>query len=258
MSSQAAFEKGVTYTSCLIAVDEDASGAVTIGGSAQFIAGCGIAALSDADEAISVNGSPTIDAGWLIAAGGIDDWFKTNTNDTVLENQDGLTDPFEDLSPPTNDTPRSATCPKGKTTTTTTTSYIADKIVTRTQISYGYYKKSGNSYAATTYTGSYKKTNSDASATQTNVTLAALPSSSVVVTGPTASDYDWIDGSGNAKIYQRSTTTTTVTYTNAREVTERWSIETDPVPAGALVLQPGTYCQPGRSSAMSSSPVVFT
>jgi Flp pilus assembly protein TadG len=76
VSSQAAFEKGETYTSCLIAVDPDASGAVTIGGSAQFIAGCGIAALSDADEAITVNGSPTIDAGWLIAAGGIDEWFR--------------------------------------------------------------------------------------------------------------------------------------------------------------------------------------
>ena len=240
--SQAAFEKGVTYTSCLIAVDEDASGAVTIGGSAQFIAGCGIAALSDAAEAISVDGNPTIDAGWLIAAGGIDEWFKNNTDDKVLENQTGLVDPFKDLVPPTNNTPRSATCPKGKTTTTpSTTTYVADKITTRTQITYVYYKKSGNSYSTITYNGSFKKTNVDTTATQTNVTLASLPSSNTVVTGPTKSDYDWIDGSGNSKVYQQSTTTTTVTYTNPHAVTTEGTTTTDPAPAGALVLLPGTY-----------------
>jgi len=242
VSSQAAFERGQTYTSCLIAVDDDASGAITIGGSAQFIAGCGIAALSNAAEAITVNGSPTIDAGYLIAAGGIDDWFKTNTDDTVLENQDGLVDPFKDLTPPTNNTPRSATCPKGKTTTTPdTTTYVADKIVTRTQITYQYYKKSGNTYNVTPYTGSYKKANVDTSATQTNVTLSALPASSSIVTGPTNSSYSWIDGTGNSnKIYERSTTTTTVTYTNAHAVVTPGSSTTE-APAGALVLQPGTY-----------------
>ena len=240
--SQAAFEKGVTYTSCLIAVDEDASGAVTIGGSAQFIAGCGIAALSNAAQAITVDGSPTIDAGWLIAAGGIDEWFKNNTDDTVLENQEGLVDPFKDLTPPTNNTPRSATCPKGKTTTTPiTTTYVADQIVTRTQITYGYYKKSGNNYVATAYSGSYKKANSDVSTTQTNVTLSALPPSNTDVNGPSNSGYQWVDGSGGNKIYQRSTTTITTTYTNPHAVTSGGETTTDPVPAGALVLQPGTY-----------------
>jgi Flp pilus assembly protein TadG len=242
VSSQAAFEKGATYTACLIAVDEDASGAITIGGSAQFIAGCGIAALSDSATAITVNGNPTIDAGYLISAGGIDDWFNTNTNDTVLENQTGLVDPFKDLVPPTNTTPRTGTCPKGKTTTTpSTTTYTADAVATRTQITYGYYKKTGNNYTTVTYNGSYKKTNVDTTATQTGVTLSALPSSNTVVTGPTASDYDWIDGSGNNKIYQRSTTTTTVTYTNPHAVTTGGTTTTDPAPAGALVLQPGTY-----------------
>jgi len=49
-------------------------------------------------------------------------------DDTVLENQTGLVDPFASLTPPTNDTPRTAECPKGKTTTT----YIADSVTTRT------------------------------------------------------------------------------------------------------------------------------
>jgi hypothetical protein len=228
--SQAAFEKGVTYTSCLIAVDEDASGAVTIGGSAQFIAGCGIAALSDADEAITVDGSPTIDAGWLISAGGIDDWFKQNTDDTVLENQTGLVDPFASLTPPTNDTPRTAECPKGKTTTT----YIADSVTTRTQITYTYWKKTGNSYVANNYTGTYKKTNSDTTTTANNVVLTAMPANNTVVTGPTDSGYDWIDGSGGNKIYQKSRTTVTTTYVNPH-------VNTSTEAGGALVLLPGTY-----------------
>jgi Flp pilus assembly protein TadG len=230
VSSQAAFERGVTYTSCLIAVDEDASGAVTIGGSAQFIAGCGIAALSNAEEAISVDGNPTIDAGWLIAAGGIDEWFRTNSNDTVLENQTGLTDPFADLVPPTNDTPRSGTCPKGKTTTT----YTADQVTTRTQITYSYYKKSGNNYTTNGYAGTYKKPNSDTTVSETNVALSTLPASNTVVTGPTESGYEWIDGSGGSKIYQKSVTTVTKTYVNPHANTSAEA-------TSALVLQPGTY-----------------
>ncbi len=228
--SQAAFEKGVTYSSCLIAVDPDATGAVTIGGSAKFIAGCGIAALSDADEAISVDGSPTIQAGWLISAGGIDEWFKTNTTDTILENQDGLVDPFAGLTPPDNPTPQSATCPKGKTTTT----YIADQVTIRTQISYSYYKKSGNSYTAASYTGQYKKANSDSTTTEYNVILTAMPASNTVVTGPTESGYSWIDGSGGNKIYQKSSKTETRTYVNPH-------VNTSTEVGGALVLQPGTY-----------------
>lgn len=231
VSAQAAFEEGVEYTSCLVAVDPDAEGAVTIGGSAQFIAGCGIAALSDDPEAIKVNGSPTIEAGWLISAGGIDDWFDTNTDDQVLENQDGLTDPFADLVPPTNTTPRTYSCPKGKTTT----SYIADSVTTRTQMSYAYFKKSGNTYSPHNYNGAQKKTNSDTTTTQTNVTLAALPASATSTVGPTVSDYEWIDGQGNSnKVYERTTTTVTTTYVNARANTESEA-------TSAAVLSPGTY-----------------
>jgi Flp pilus assembly protein TadG len=230
VSSQAAFEKGVTYTSCLIAVDPDATGAVTIGGSAQFIAGCGIAALSNAEEAISVDGSPTIEAGWLIAAGGIDEWFKTNTTDTILENQDGLVDPFAGLTPPDNPTPQSATCPKGKTTTT----YVADQVTVRTQITYNYYKKNGNSYTAVSYTGTYKKSNVDSTTTEYNVVMTSMPASNTVVTGPTDSSYAWVDGSGGNKIYQKSTTTQTKTYVNPH-------VNTTTEVGGALVLQPGTY-----------------
>lgn len=44
--AQAKFEDGTTYTSCLVAVDEEADGAITIGGSTVLTAECGLAALS--------------------------------------------------------------------------------------------------------------------------------------------------------------------------------------------------------------------
>ncbi len=190
VSAQAAFEEGVTFTSCLVAVDEDASGAVTIGGSAEFIAGCGIAALSNAAEAITVNGNPTIEAGWLVTAGGVDDWFNdpNNSNDTVLENMDGLVDPFADLEPPSpaqSQVEREYVCPDGDTQT----AYIADSVTTRTQITYTYWRKTGNTYHSLAYTGSKKKDNVDNTVTETDVTLASLPAdpNGTFGTGPTDS-----------------------------------------------------------------------
>lgn len=242
VKSQASFEKGRNFTSCLIAVDEDATGAVTIGGNAKFIAGCGIAALSDADEAISVDGNPTIDAGWLVTKGGVDDWFKdpNNSTDQILERQEGLFDPFgcegegACITPPDNPTKRVYTCPKGKTTTT----FIADQVVTRTQITYTYWKKTGNSYNTYNYAGSYKHANVDNTVTQTNVTIDHLPTVNPEVTGPSDSDYVWIDGSGGNKVYEKANTKVTKTYTNARASTEAEQ-------GGAAILEPGTYTDLG-------------
>jgi Flp pilus assembly protein TadG len=98
--AQASYQEGVTFTSCLIATDEDDDGAITIGGNSVLTAGCGMAALSDSEQAITVDGNPEIDAGWILAKGGIDDWLKTNTDDEIHEYMEGLYDPFEDLSPP--------------------------------------------------------------------------------------------------------------------------------------------------------------
>lgn len=98
--AQAAYEEGATFTSCLIAVDEDDDGAVTIGGTSVLTAGCGIAALSDSDQSIIINGTPEIDAGWVLSRGGIDDWFDTHTDDEVHEYLEGLFDPFAKLTPP--------------------------------------------------------------------------------------------------------------------------------------------------------------
>jgi hypothetical protein len=126
VSAQASFTESASYTACLVATDEDDEGAITIGGSATVQMNCGLAALSSSEEAIRVNGSggaegnddeTNISVGVVLSAGGIDDWFRENTDDSVLENISGLTDPFEGIDPPDNPTTRSYAC----TTTTTST-----------------------------------------------------------------------------------------------------------------------------------------
>ncbi|MCT2557997.1 pilus assembly protein [Tsuneonella sp. YG55] len=118
--AQASFKEGASFTSCLTAVSEDAEGAINIGGNSVLTAACGMAALSKSDRAITVSGNPTIDAGWILAAGGIDDWFRTNTDDIIMERLEGLYDPFKALSPPNpaeTQVTRTYSCVKGKTTT---------------------------------------------------------------------------------------------------------------------------------------------
>lgn len=110
VTSQAQFEEGGTYTSCVIATDADDDGAITLAGNVSITAGCGLAALSNSDTAIVVNGQPTIDIGYVLAAGGIDDWLDQNGANTVLENQTGLFDPYENLTPPDNSSPQSYNC----------------------------------------------------------------------------------------------------------------------------------------------------
>jgi Flp pilus assembly protein TadG len=128
VSAQASFTEAATYTSCLVATDEDEEGAITIGGSATVQMNCGIAALSDSEEAIQIHGNggaggdgeADISVGVVLAAGGIDDWFRENTDDTVLENLSGLTDPFAEIDPPDNPTTRDYRCTTSTTTTTVT------------------------------------------------------------------------------------------------------------------------------------------
>lgn len=123
VSAQASFAKGATYTSCLIATNPTADGAITIGGSAVLKSGCGMAALSNSTDSIRVSGNPTIDVNYLMSAGGIDDWFNTNSDDAVKEYMTTLSDPFINLTPPNNtSSPTPYNCVRSGNTTTATLS----------------------------------------------------------------------------------------------------------------------------------------
>jgi Flp pilus assembly protein TadG len=237
--AQASFTEGRTFNSCLVALEDgDVDGAATIGGNAVLTAGCGLMSLSTGDESISVNGNPDVDLGFIVSAGGIDDWLEQNTDDEIIENQEGLYDPYgpegKDVDPPY---PPEAqvqrgdfTCPKGKTTTTIT----ADAVTTHKVVTYTYYKKSGNNYNVFAYTGANKKANEDTTQTSYNVTLTSYPASNPETIGPTASGYTVVSGSGSNRVYEQSVTTTTKTYTNVQTI----ATTTD---GGAGTIPPGTY-----------------
>ena len=141
VSAQAAFEKKSTFTACLIAVDPSTKGAITFAGNAYVVARCGVAALSNNADAIVKNGQGTFNVGYLVAAGGIDDnLVGTFTNNGTsytnvgYENQQGLVDPFKELTPPDNATPRTYACSSTTTYTAfyTNTTLIEDWTYTAT------------------------------------------------------------------------------------------------------------------------------
>lgn len=212
--AQAAYTEGATYTSCLIAIDEDDSGAITIGGTSVITAGCGMAALSNSPTSVVVNGDPDINAGWVLSRGGIDDWFNGTDNNKVFEYMEGLQDPYASLTPPNppeSQIARTYTCVKGKST------------------KYAYV----GSTATTTYT--YWKGADYNTAVQTNYNRAKQPVSlttppsytivtSEVVDGQvTTTTIKWTNannGNNANTVWEKATTVTTTTYSGTNTVTE--------------------------------------
>jgi hypothetical protein len=223
--AQAVFEEGNTFTSCLIAVDEDADGAITIGGSSVLTASCGLAALSTSDTAITVNGSPTVDAGWILAAGGIDQWLRDNTDDTILEHMSGLYDPFEHLSPPNpteTQIARNYACVHGRTTSTA--NQTSDVTTT-----YSYWKGAdpiNNPNAMTLQNMNNRSPNTHTNAT-TYVTVDGVPTDGTTTT----TTWTKLSGQNANTIWEKKVVVTGTSYAGVVTTT----------PPDAASVQPGTY-----------------
>jgi len=205
--AQASFEEGVTFTSCLIAIDDDDYGAITIGGNSVLTASCGMAALSTDETAITVNGNPTVDAGWIIAAGGIDEWLKLNTDDIILEYMDGLYDPFEDLDPPEpaeSQINRVYSCADQADTTT------AD-ITTLVEVSYSYWQGSSEKKNVG---WANEDPNENHTTSHTDYDQIVQPGTQNGTSTSTSVEWRRIGGSGSDKRFERKETTTTVTHAN--------------------------------------------
>ncbi|MFM5953925.1 MAG: pilus assembly protein TadG-related protein [Novosphingobium sp.] len=215
--AQASFTDGATYTACLIATDQDDSGAITIGGNATLTAQCGMAALSNSPTSIIINGNPTVDPGWVVSAGGIDDWLTTHTDAEIHEYMSGLSDPFAALTTPTPspNPAQSYNCVPGTTTTT------GDKR-TKTDTMYSYWKGSNSTNAVQlpTYVGTGILP--DVAGTWSTWTVnTILPTNSVngVTTSDSAPSYTQIGGSGSNKIYRKMVYRTATEYANATTTT---------------------------------------
>lgn len=202
--SQAAYTEGKTFTSCLIAVDEDDSGAITIGGASVMTAGCGIAALSNSPSSIIVNGNPQINAGWVLSRGGIDDWFNAHTQDEIHEYMEGLKDPFSSLSPPNpveSQTARTYTCVKGNKTTR---AWVGTEATT----TYTYWK--GADYNTATQTN-YNKQKNPTTKTVSSVYTIVQNETVDGVTTTTTIVWTAVNGSSNNTIWEKATTVTKTT-----------------------------------------------
>ena len=105
--SQAKFQAGKNYSACLIAVGKTGT-TFTVGGNANVVARCGLAALSCSDDALTISGSATVVTDSIATCGTA---TVPPINQAVLtEHVSGLKDIYEDLAPPTNNTPKTYNC----------------------------------------------------------------------------------------------------------------------------------------------------
>jgi Flp pilus assembly protein TadG len=237
VSAKAAFTSGATYTTCLLAIHPTAAQAFKFGGSVSGSSNCGAGSLStDPAAAMKEVGNTSVPLGSLVSAGGIDDGFENNLGSTgsIHENETGLGDPYGSLAtPPMNtSTNQTYTCPTG---TSGTSAYTTADVTVRTERSYAYYTKSGNTYTpAPTYSGTYKREYTDGApgVTTQDVTVTSTTPTTV---GPNTSDYvKW--GSGSTVIYEKETTTVYTTYSDIQPHEGSGGVA-----GGPATPQPGIY-----------------
>lgn len=221
VNAQAIWETVAEWKACLLALDRTHSRGIWFNGGPTVNAACGVGALSNNNRAIEISGnSGTYDVGWVVTSGKVVDPHDGFANATVTENVDSLYDPFDELTPPDNPTPRSLACGSSSVT------YTADQTTTET-ITYSYYR-GRNRNSATPY-GSY----SDAEPSTSSTTVAmgqTYTSQPVDETSTSSSGLYQVAGSGPDKIFEEAITETTITYTN---------VTASGGSTGAM--QPGTY-----------------
>lgn len=213
--AHASFTDGKKITACLIATDEDDSGAITIGGSTILTAACGLAALSTSDSAVIVNGNPTLDPGWVYSAGGIDDWLSQHTDSEIHEYVKGLYDPFASLNAPVPRPNESRTYNCVSATVTTT----GDRR-TRVDTLYTYWKGSNaDSAVPITYSGSGYLPDLSGEWTDwsVGVTLPTNTTSGLTVTDGTPT-WTSLSGSGQNRIWRKRVYRTHTEIANAATV----------------------------------------
>ncbi|MFM5885887.1 MAG: pilus assembly protein TadG-related protein [Novosphingobium sp.] len=221
--AQATYAQGRSFTSCLIAVDPHTRGAIVIGGNAYVVAGCGAAALSDDPDSVIKNGGAVFQVGWIVSEGGIDDDFNDGHTE-IWENQSNLSDPFANLTPPTNNTPRSLTCSSGGN------KYVATISLVTSIYSQAMSSTNGNSYKTD---GSKVLQSQGTDTREMEVSQNAAVGQKIIDDNSTQMGTVTTTTSGNKTTYSR---TDIITY----EVGTITAIVQKSVNSGAYP-QPGTY-----------------
>ncbi|MBC7158429.1 MAG: hypothetical protein H5U21_00045 [Porphyrobacter sp.] len=220
VEARAIYEPGTTYRPCLMALDPHAADAMLFNGNVTVVATCGVGALSDHESSVTkLGGSGVVDVTFVVTKGNIDDQHNHFDTEEVIVHSDDLADPYDELTPPTNATPRTLTCPASNN------KYTADETVT-IRAEYSYFKGK-NKNSLTPYAYSDPKPTTTTNTVTTGKTFNSQPANSQSTAKPT---YAPVPGSGNDGVWESETLTTTTSYANI--------VAPGSGPAAAL---PGTY-----------------
>ena len=251
-----------TLTACMIALDPDAEGAFTIGGSASGTVGCGGAALSNHPQAaIQENGNPSATFGSLVAGGGIEISLLNNVGGDRTRLKDhtvGMTNPFGTIPQPIGSgVTQTYSCPTATAGAPAVTTYTASQLL-RTVVTYAYTKGStAKSATTTTYTsGPGYMANSDNNpgvTTSVSNTSTAYTAGGPVKSNPAAGTAVAISGSGGSTIWRTPTTTTYTTISNVGSSTKAGTPAND----GIARPQPGTYTDIKIACTTNFQPGIF-
>ncbi|WP_379546724.1 pilus assembly protein TadG-related protein [Qipengyuania sp. DSG2-2] len=247
--AQAAVVPGEDFFTCMLAVDPSASGAFELGGNTSGNAPCGFGAISNSGTAMVKNGNPSAWAGQLISNGGIEDGYDANGE--IFDNVGSLSDPFAGITPPSDTTSRTYSCP----TATGGSSTATATVTTVTYYDYQYYI--GKNPSQATYDAGYAGPNSDytTSAGPVTETVAVGTTNGASTTQSPSSfnkkDLNLVGGSGNKKVYEWLQQTITKTYSNVTTTTTGGS-------DGIARPEPGTYGDINIACTTEFQPGVYT
>ena len=201
----AIFEPGQVFNPCMLALDPTAAEALFLNGTVNVTATCGVGAISNSSSAVTkVGESGNVDVGFVITGGEIVDEHGHFDEETTVENSRDVSDPYDDLTPPDNPTPRSLSCANGPDD-----AYTADESVLIETI-YAYFKGKNKNQLTEISWPDGRSADSSSSFTD-DKEFGSLPVNSITVDDPVFTE---ISGGGNDKIWESATTTTTKTYSD--------------------------------------------
>ncbi len=223
--SQAIWESEAAFNPCILAVKKSGSRGLWFNGGPIVNAPCGGGAVSPDNGAVTISGnSGTYDLGFVVTAGTVVDQHDGFANATVIENSEGVFDPFEDLTPPEGTgIARTLSCAGSSNP------WTADETQTEV-VTFNYYQGRNAQQAerdgTIDYSGGAGTPTSTTTQTFVGQTYSSEPTPDVqVVTGGLTS----IEGRGPDTIWEQPVTTTTFSY----------STPVYTVPTGTQL--PGTY-----------------
>jgi Flp pilus assembly protein TadG len=235
--AQAIWNASADFHACMLALDPSADQAFKMGNSVTGTSTCGAGAISDSDSAMVETGDNNVPLGTVVSGGHVDDSFSNNVtgNDKIYQNQEGLSDPYSDVDPPTpsgSTYSYPSTCPVASPAATT---YYAEG-TTKTHYVYKYYTKSGNNYTEDPdYSGTGYIANTWSSPVAfTNKSVTASTTTGLQPETAAAEGSSTKIGNGNDAVYR-------FPYTSTQDNISSITTVDTPASDGKVHLLPGIY-----------------